>query len=274
MENRAVLEIRDLSLTLNDGGVGKPLMRGLSLALPKARTVALVGTSGAGKSMTSLAIMGLLPDGIEQTGGSILYDGRDLKTCSAEQMRQMRNAQIAMIMQNPMSAFDPVFTIRSHFFETLRSHGTRQSKQAMEKMACQALHETGFPEPQAVLKIYPFQMSGGMLQRVMIALALVGQPQLLIADEATTDLDVLSQANIIRLLRQRTQERHMSVLLITHDLSVAAHFADDMVVVHQGEMVESGTVGDIMLRPQQPFTQALVQAHLDLYKGDFSALWL
>ena len=251
-------------------------MQGLSLCIPKARTLALVGTSGAGKSMTSLAIMRLLPQSIQQTGGTITLNGCDLATLSEEQMRQVRNTQVAMILQNPMSAFDPVFTIRSHFFETLRSHngihGTGQNKKQMESLACNALRETGFPDPQAILKIYPFQMSGGMLQRVMIALALVNNPQLLIADEATTDLDVLSQANIIRLLRQRAQERHMSVLLITHDLSVAANFADDMVVVHQGEMIESGTVQNVMLRPQQPFTQQLVQAHLDLYHQNIIAL--
>lgn len=276
-----VLEINNLGIELsntdrqNDGD-GKTLMQGLSLRIPKQKTVALVGTSGAGKSMTSLAVMGLLPEGIRQTHGKIMLNERDLSTLNAEQFRQTRNTEMSMIMQNPMSAFDSVFTIRSHFFETMRSHtslngaGQKQNKKDMEMRACHALRETGFANPEAILKIYPFQMSGGMLQRVMIALALIDHPQLLIADEATTDLDVVSQAAIIRLLRQRTQERQMSVLLITHDLSVAANFADEMVVVHEGEMIETGSVQDIMHRPQQPFTQEFVRAHLDLYQGDFS----
>lgn len=267
-----ILEIDNLTIDVCQGSAHhrRRLVDHLSLKVPQGKTVAIVGASGAGKSMTSLAVMGVLPNGIEQTGGDIVLKGKNLGNCSSEEMRMMRNSEVSMIMQNPMSAFDPVFTIRSHFSETLKSHDSQLNARDVNDKAHRALLETGFSNPQAILDIYPFQMSGGMLQRVMIALALISNPSLVIADEATTDLDVVSQAMIINLLRERREKLNLSVLLITHDLSVAANFADEVVVVHQGRVVEAGSVQSVYTNPQKPYTQQLLAAHLNLYQGVFA----
>lgn len=266
-----LLDIQALSIASCTNG--KLLVDALTLQVGQGKTVALVGTSGAGKSLTSLAVLGLLPESVCQTSGEILFCGQSMGILDKEQRRQLRNGQIAMIMQNPLSAFDPVFTVRSHFVETMRAHQVNISKREIEERACKALYEVGFPDAKAILDVYPFQLSGGMLQRVMIALALINAPQLLIADEATTDLDVVSQAHIIRLLCERKKHSGLSVLLITHDLSVAAFFADDVVVVDQGRVVEAGTVEQVFYRPQAAFTQQLLEAHHDLYRGVFEPLW-
>jgi len=250
----------------------KRLVDGISLTLEQGRSLALVGESGAGKSLTSLAVMDLLPLGIVRASGRIVIGGRTLDGLSIEAKRQLRGGMVTMIMQNPMSAFDPVFTIRSHFAETLAAHDDGKSgRGSVAERARIALAEAGFPEPEAVLEAYPFQMSGGMLQRVMIALALVTGPELLIADEATTDLDAVSQKRVIDLLRREREKRNLSLLLITHDLSVAASLADDIAVMHQGKIVESGPAHTIFTAPQKAYTQKLINAHNRLYRSAFTA---
>lgn len=246
----------------------KRLVNGISLTLEQGRALALVGESGAGKSLTSLAVMDLLPPGIVRSGGRIVISGLALDDLSAEDKRRLRGGKVAMIMQNPMSAFDPVFTIRSHFAETLAAHDDiAPGRGSVTERACAALSEAGFPEPEAILETYPFQMSGGMLQRAMIALALVTGPELLIADEATTDLDAVSQKWIVDLLRREREKRNLSLLLITHDLSVAASLADEIAIMRQGGIVENGRARDVFAAPQEAYTQKLINAHNRLYRG-------
>jgi nickel transport system ATP-binding protein len=249
----------------------KRIVEDLSFTIPDGKTLALVGSSGCGKTMTSLAILGLMPSGIKVTGGKILLDDVNVLTLSREERRLMRNTRMAMVLQNPMSAFDPVFTIWSHFKETMLSHRNlepgekEKANKEMRELSRERLSQVGFKNPAEILELYPFQMSGGMLQRVMLALALLASPPLIIADEATTDLDVVSQALVLELLKDHCGKNNMSLLLITHDLSVAAGLADEMVVMESGRQTESGTVTDIFARPESDCAKRLLAAHRALY---------
>lgn len=264
-----VLELHDLALDAL-GPSPRRLVDGLSLSIAPGKTLALVGESGAGKSLTALAVMHLLPPGVRQRSGRMCIAGRDVAACTPEDWRRLRNSVVSMIMQHPMSAFDPVWTIRAHFAETLRDHTPGLSGKAIEAKTLAALAEAGFSQPETVLDVYPFQMSGGMLQRVMIAIALLGNPLLLIADEATTDLDAVLQSRIVQLLRERKAARNLSMLLITHDLSVAAALADDVAVMHQGRVVESGPIAQVFAAPCAAYTRMLLAAHHALH-GDVRA---
>lgn len=258
------LEMINLTIDL----VGKRprrLVTELSLTVEGGEAVALVGESGAGKSMTALTVMGLLPANIVLAGGDVVVNERKTSELDNEGRRRLRNRTVSMILQNPMSAFDPVFRIDSHFHETLVSHGLSASRAQSRQMAAAALAEVGFDNPGRIMSIYPFQMSGGMLQRVMIALALITNPDFLVADEATTDLDVVAQAKILSLLRERRLERHLGMLVITHDLSVAAFLADRVAVMRKGRLVETGTASEIFANPRHPYTRELLDAHRTLY---------
>jgi len=256
------LQINNLSLVLTS--TGRKIIDDLSFTVPGGATVALVGESGCGKTMTSLAVMGLLPSGLRRTGGTITVDHQLTEDLTPEQYRDLRHRKAAMVMQNPMSAFDPVLSISYHFWETLSSHGIND-KTEVRRQALEGLAEVGFDDPAHILELYPFQMSGGMLQRVMLALALMLRPPLIIADEATTDLDVLSQARVLKLLKEHCQKHHLALLLITHDLSVAAGLADDMVVLKEGRLVEQGPVEQVFQTPRSSYTAELVSIHRGLY---------
>lgn len=261
------LEIRDLTIDLT-GAKPRRLVDGLTLTVHGGRAVALVGESGAGKSMTALAILGLLPPGIEQTGGEIIVNHQNLGGLDAEGRRRLRGNVVSMILQNPMSAFDPVFTIESHFRESVAPRGRAETR----REACEALRRAGFDDPGAILDLYPFQMSGGMLQRVMIALALIGRPEYLIADEATTDLDTAAQATTLAILKERRREGHLGQLIITHDLGVAAALADEVAVMRHGSLVEAGPVVDVFMNPREAYTRELLTAHRRLYGERFNAI--
>jgi nickel transport system ATP-binding protein len=261
------LEVKNL--TIRGRRDGRILVDDLSVSLEKGKNLVIVGESGSGKTMTSLAILNLLPMGVEKLSGEIFIDGRDSKDFSPEDWRNIRNDKISMILQNPISAFDPVLNIRKHFSETMISHGLSEGAQDIQDKALVALHEAGFSEPEPILNLYPFQMSGGMLQRVMVALALITNPTLLIADEATTDLDVISQAQVLELIIDRVKARGMSLLVITHDLSVAAKMADDVVVMRMGLVLEKGGIEEIFESPKNPYTKGLLDAHLELYNPRF-----
>ncbi len=263
------LEISRLAIDLA-GPKPRRLIDDLSLRVEGGRVLAVVGESGAGKSMMALAVMGLLPREVVQTGGDIVLNHQPLSTLDADGRRRIRNREVAMILQNPMSAFDPVFKVGAHFRETLSSHGLAGT--GWRRLAAQALSEVGLPDADALLNVYPFQMSGGMLQRVMIALALITTPTFLIADEATTDLDMVSQAQVLRILKERRKERHLGMLLITHDLSVAAYLADDIAVMRHGRLVESGPAEELFAHPKDMYTKQLLAAHHRLYGSRFEAL--
>lgn len=256
------LQINALSVSFSAGN--RNIISDLSFSVPGGRTVALVGESGSGKTMTAMAVMGLLPRVMHRSGGTISIDDHPTEHLTLDQYRKLRHTRVAMVMQNPMSAFDPVLNIFHHFRETLASHGIRDAAK-IRNMAAMGLADAGFPDPLRILELYPFQMSGGMLQRVMLALALILSPPLVIADEATTDLDVLSQKRALTLLHDHCRKRHLALLIITHDLSVAAAMADEIVVMRSGLLVEKGPTTEIFTSPASDYTAQLLAVHRGLY---------
>ncbi|MNK62094.1 Oligopeptide transport ATP-binding protein OppD [compost metagenome] len=232
----------------------------ISLTIEKGKTLCLVGESGSGKSVTSLSIMRL----IDYAGGSILdgkikFRGDDLAAKDQEQMRKIRGNKIAMIFQDPMSALNPVFSVGEQIAESLKLHQNKSDSEAW-KEAINLLRMVGIPAPEIRAKQYPHELSGGMCQRVVIAVALACNPELLIADEPTTALDVTVQAQILDLLQKLKQELGMSILLITHDMGVAAEMADRIAVMYAGAIVEEGTVEEIFANPSHPYTVGLLQS--------------
>ncbi|EML7265831.1 ABC transporter ATP-binding protein [Raoultella ornithinolytica] len=230
----------------------------VSFAIHAGQTVGIVGESGCGKSVTAMALMGLLPPHAARIdSGEILFDGQDLLRLKANPMADLRGKQLAMIFQEPMTALNPVLTIGEQLCEPLIRHRGETPKAAWLH-ATRLISEVGLARADSLMNSYPHQLSGGMLQRVMIAMALSCQPKLLIADEPTTALDVTVQAQILRLLRDRAQSRRMAMLLITHDLGVIAQMAEQVVVMYAGRVVESGPTAEILRHPQHPYTQGLI----------------
>ncbi len=251
-----------MKLELIDLWVSTPevnLVKGINLTIESGSTLALVGASGSGKSVTCSAIFDLLAPGLKRSG-KILLDGKPAD------LSQQRGRNITSIMQNPASAFNPLQTMRQHGFETLVASG--QGKDL--SLLAQAMQDAGLEDWKRVLGLYPFQMSGGMLQRMMLALALVSQAPLLIADEPTTDLDLLVQSRILQRLESITTERALGVLLVTHDFGVVARLADRVAVMAEGEIVEYASVSKIFSQPKHPVTRSLLNAHLSLYKETVS----
>jgi nickel transport system ATP-binding protein len=238
------------------------LVSDISLNVVKGKVTGLIGESGSGKSLTCLAVMDLLPRNLRRSSGQISLAGTPLReTCSS--LRCFRGKQAAMIMQNPMTCFDPIFTIGNHITETLRAHGMEIQKNT--NLIRSTLADLGFDQPDEILSAYPFQLSGGMLQRIMVSLALLLEAELLIADEPTTDLDVIVQARILDLIDRLRMEKNIGVLLVTHDLSVIARLADDVLVMRDGRVVESGSVAGIFAHPDKDYTRSLLSAHFSLY---------
>ncbi|EJD6312647.1 TPA: ABC transporter ATP-binding protein [Raoultella ornithinolytica] len=230
----------------------------VSFAIHAGQTVGIVGESGCGKSVTAMALMGLLPPQAARIdSGEILFDGQDLLRLKANPMADLRGNQLAMIFQEPMTALNPVLTIGEQLCEPLIRHRGETPKAAWLH-ATRLISEVGLARADSLMNSYPHHLSGGMLQRVMIAMALSCQPKLLIADEPTTALDVTVQAQILRLLRDRAQSRRMAMLLITHDLGVIAQMAEQVVVMYAGRVVESGPTAEILRHPQHPYTQGLI----------------
>ncbi len=231
----------------------------LDLHLRRGRVLGLVGPSGCGKSLTCRALLGLLPPGVVQRSGRFRMGEEEQAVPPAA----WRGRKLAAVFQNPTGCFDPVFTVASHFRETLAAHG--QNPASCSDKIHAGLREVGFDDPRGILDHYPFQLSGGMLQRVMIALALLLDPPFLLADEPTTDLDLVSQARVLDLLAELCRIRNLGILLVTHDLSVVARLAHDMAVMHQGRIVERGEVGAVFATAAHPFTRGLLAAHRRLY---------
>jgi peptide/nickel transport system ATP-binding protein len=254
------LDIRGLRVDFPDVP-GAPAIDGMDLAVGRGEIVALVGESGSGKSLTALTVMGLLPAGAEVLGGSAVLDGEDLLTMSARRRNEVRGNKVAMLFQQPKVMLDPTARVGSQVAESLRQHqkvGRREAKARVVEM----LRDVGIPEPARRARSFAYQLSGGMAQRVMIAAALSADPELLIADEPTTALDVTVQAQILELLRQKRDELGLSILLITHDLGIVSSMADRVAVMYAGRIVEEGETRDIFDDPQHPYTQALLKASL------------
>ena len=241
--------------------------RRLLLACSQGRVLGLVGESGCGKTMTARSLMGLLPDGVSVSGGSILWQGRELVGLSEKELTAIRGREIAMISQEPMVALDPMFSVAYQLTQPIRRFRGVGRGEA-RKIAAELLQQVGIVDAERVLKSYPHQLSGGMAQRVCIALALTGEPKLLIADEPTTALDVTVQAEILSLLRALVRDTGLSVVIVSHDLGVVADICDDVAVMYAGEVVESGTAAAVLDDPAHPYTMALLGANPHVPEGE------
>ena len=255
----ALLEVEDLRVRF-DGEAGPVhVVRGVSFELARGRTLGIVGESGSGKSVTSLAVMRLLqkPAGVIE-GGQVRLEGRDLAAAAPGEMAKVRGNRIWMIFQEPMTALNPVHTVGRQLAESYELHCPGMSPAGRREAALHMLREVGIPDPAKRLDEYPHQLSGGMRQRVMIAIALACKPDILIADEPTTALDVTIQAQILRLLKRLQREHGMAVIFITHDLGVIAEVCDEVVVMYAGQVVERGTARELFLAPKHPYTRGLL----------------
>jgi peptide/nickel transport system ATP-binding protein len=249
-----LLEVRDLSVRF--GAV--EAVREVSFAIGEGESLGLVGESGSGKSVTSLAIMRLLAPQA-QVSGSIRYAGEELLALDEERMRALRGSRMSMIFQEPMTALNPVMRIGDQIAEALQAHANATRREAASR-AVEAMREVAIPEPERRVREYPHQLSGGMRQRVMIAMAIVNRPQLLIADEPTTALDVTIQAQILELLRDLRRKHNLAMLFISHDLGVVSQIADRIAVMYAGRIVEMGSVRQVFANAQHPYTRGLLHA--------------
>jgi peptide/nickel transport system ATP-binding protein/oligopeptide transport system ATP-binding protein len=231
---------------------------GVDLDVPRGRTLGIVGESGCGKSMLSLSVMRLVPPPGRVAQGRVLLDGRDLLQLSSARMRDVRGSKVAMIFQEPMTSLNPVHSVGAQITEAMRAHDRNASNAELRDRAIEALKRVRIPSPESRFDDYPHQLSGGMRQRVMIAMALACRPELLIADEPTTALDVTVQAQILDLLRELQAETGMSIILITHDLGVIAEMADEVAVMYAGRVVERATAAELFASPQHPYTLGLL----------------
>ncbi len=255
----SVLAVRDLSVAFRTRRGLARVVNELSYEVDPGRTLAIVGESGSGKSVSALALLGLLPANVAQVSGSAIFGGQELIGLGEERLRRVRGAGIGMIFQDPMTSLNPVLTVQRQIGEALRAHA-KVSDRAVRARALELLREVGIPDAEARLRAYPHQLSGGMRQRVMIAIALASEPQVLIADEATTALDVTVQAQILELV-ERLQDQHgMAVVWITHDLGVVAGLADHVLVMYAGRCVEEGSVDTVYDNPAHPYTRGLLGA--------------
>ena len=262
-----ILTVERLSVSVRTEAGLTPLVRDLSLTLQRGETLTIAGESGSGKSITALAIMGLLPPpAVRVTGGTIRLGASDLVALPEAKMRALRGDRIAMIFQEPMTSLNPVMTIGAQLTEAIRAHEPVSRREAREA-ALAALKSVRISQPEQRLGQYPHQLSGGMRQRVMIAMALVLRPEVLIADEPTTALDVTVQREVLDLLRELQKELGTAVILITHDMGVVAEMADRVIVMRSGQMVEEGSVSDIFSKPNHPYTRALLAAVPRMGKG-------
>jgi peptide/nickel transport system ATP-binding protein len=258
-----LLEVDDLRVRLRTPRGPADVVNGLSYSVGEGETVAVVGESGSGKSVSALALMGLLPKRSSTVTGRALLHGEDLLSMSGEQLRRVRGPGVGMVFQDPMTSLNPVLTVGRQLVEGLRAHSD-MDRAAARQRAADLLGEVGLPDPQRALDRYPHELSGGMRQRVMIAIALSNSPALLIADEATTALDVTVQAQILDLVAKLQADHGTGVVWITHDLGVVAGIADRVLVMYGGRCVEDGTADDVLERPRHPYTRGLLGALPDL----------
>src|SRR5881398_158496 len=254
-----LLEIKDLKTHFQTREGLVRAVDGVSFYLDRGELLGLVGESGCGKSMTALSVMRLVPPPGKITTGEILFEGHNLLKLSNAEMRDVRGNDVAMIFQDPMTSLNPVFTVGEQIAEALRLH-RKLSRKAARAAAVEAMREVSIPDPELRANDYPHQLSGGMRQRVMIAMALACDPKVLIADEPTTALDVTIQAQILELLNDLRRTRDLAVLLITHDLGVVAEVADRVCVMYTGKIVEESGVDEIFERPKHPYTQGLLRS--------------
>lgn len=256
--SEALLRVEDLAISFDTDAGRLRAVDGITFEVPPKSTVALVGESGCGKTVTALAIMRLLPSPPGSIdAGAIRLRGQDLLDLSERQMRKVRGARIGFVFQDPLAALDPVYSVGSQVVEAIRLH-MRLSRREAKKQAIALLGKVGFPEPESRFDAYPHELSGGMRQRVLIAIAIACDPELVIADEPTTALDMLAASEVANLLSELKRERDASLLLISHDIGMIASHADHIVVLYAGQIVERGPAAEILAEPRHPYTQGLL----------------
>lgn len=258
-----IMEVENLQVGIDQDNRDVAIVNGINFHLNKGETLGIVGESGCGKSMTSLSLMGLLPPGVRWQAGDIQVDELHFKKFSNKDWRKVRGKKISMIFQEPMSSLNPVYTVGQQIVEMVLNHENVSKKQARMR-ALEMLQLVGIPRPEQVLDEYPHQLSGGMRQRVMIAIALSCNPEILIADEPTTALDVTIQAQILELMKKLQNQLHMSIVLITHDLGVVAEMCDRVIVMYAGEIVEEAQIVNLFDSPKHPYTQGLLRSLPDI----------
>lgn len=262
----ALLDVKELSVHFGDKNTPFKAVDRISYQVAQGEVLGIVGESGSGKSVSSLAIMGLIDHPGRVSAESLQFENTDLLTLESKAKRQLIGADVAMIFQDPMTSLNPAYTVGFQIMEALKTHegGT---KKARKDRTLELLRLVGIPDPESRIDVYPHQMSGGMSQRVMIAMAIACRPKLLIADEPTTALDVTIQAQIMELLLELQKKECMSLILITHDLALVAEAADRIIVMYAGQIVEEGTAKDIFREPKHPYTQALLRSLPEFAEG-------
>lgn len=270
---KKLLEVKNLKIHFKTYAGIVQAVRGVDFSLYEGETLAIVGESGSGKSVTSNALMKLIPQppGI-YADGEILFEGKNLVSCTEKEMQRIRGNEIAMIFQDPMTALNPTMRVGKQITEVILKHN-KISKEAAKQQAIELLEQVGISMPEVRFKQYPHEFSGGMRQRVVIAIALAGNPKLLIADEPTTALDVTIQAQILELMKKIQGERKMAIIFITHDLGVVANVADRVAVMYAGQIVEYGKVNEIFYQPKHPYTWGLLGSMPDLNQSSNEALY-
>ena len=256
-------QIRSLAVSIETARL--PVVQDVSLTVAEGQILGLVGESGSGKTMTGLAAARLLPEVAHVEAGTVTVDGIEILGLSERQMRPLRGSLVSMIFQDPMSSLDPACTVGEHLMEVLAAHGAQRAE--LRRLAVEALAEVAIPAPEHRMGHYPHQLSGGMRQRVLIAMALACQPRLLIADEPTTALDATTQAQVLDLVRSLTRQRRMATILTTHDLGVVAELCDTVAVMYAGQIVETGDVASVFRRPRHPYTERLLASTRDVLAG-------
>lgn len=262
--NEVILSVKDLRISFRAYGGKVQAVRGISFDLHRGETLAIVGESGSGKSVSIKAIMGILANNAIIEEGEILYNGKDLTKVKEDDFHEIRGKRIGLIFQDPLSALNPIMKIGHQITEVLRLN-KKVSKEEAKARALDLMRAVGIPDVERRFDQYPFQFSGGMRQRIVIAIALAGEPEILICDEPTTALDVTVQAKILELINQIKVERNLSVIFITHDLGVVANMADRVNVMYAGKIVETGTSEEIFFEPAHPYTWALLSSMPDLH---------
>ncbi len=257
--HRNVLQVSGLNVKVKSKQGMLPLIQDIHFEIKPGEVLGLVGESGSGKTITCMTLLQLLDQKTTAVEGSIKLHGRELNGLRPKEMRGIRGKEIGFIMQNPMNAFSPVYTIGNQFIETIRTHTALTKKQAIE-LAISSMDAVNLPEPSKLMRWYPFQLSGGMLQRVMIAISMCLRPSVVIADEPTTALDVTNQLEVLRQLDQLRTECGTSILLISHDLGVISELADKVAVMHKGRIVEQADVFQLFDRPKHEYTKKLLHA--------------
>lgn len=264
MEKNTLLEVKNLSVDFRvDRRTTLHAVRDLSFQLREGETLGILGESGCGKSVSCMSILQLNPaKTTKYPGGEILFDGKDLLKMNAKQLKSIRGNDISMIFQEPMTAMNPLFTIGDQLMEAVRIHNPKIAKVDAEDMVLDAIRSVNIPNPERIFSSYPFMLSGGMLQRCMIAMAMLSKPKVLIADEPTTALDVTIQAQVLDLMNELKEKNNTSIIIITHDLGIISEMSDYVMVMYGGRKCEEGSVRDVFLDPKHPYTKGLVGSHL------------